>query len=215
MRKHLKKQLIFVIPAIIAFTTIQGQNAPAKQVLGITISNMDLSVKPNEDFYRFVNGSWLKNTQIPSDKTRWGTYDELRQKTDIDALNILKEAAKNPKYLSNTDEGKAVNLYKSILDSVGRDKKGLSPLKPYLAKINAVKNVKDLQKLLVEMEPIGGIGFMGVGIDGDAKNSNRNVIYVAPGNVGLPDRDYYVSEDKDSKEKEKNTFCMWLECCSF
>jgi len=203
MRKHLKKQLIFVIPAIIAFTTIQGQNAPAKQVLGITISNMDLSVKPNEDFYRFVNGSWLKNTQIPSDKTRWGTYDELRQKTDIDALNILKEAAKNPKYLSNTDEGKAVNLYKSILDSVGRDKKGLSPLKPYLAKINAVKNVKDLQKLLVEMEPIGGIGFMGVGIDGDAKNSNRNVIYVAPGNVGLPDRDYYVSEDKDSKEKRE------------
>jgi putative endopeptidase len=203
MKIHLRKQLIFIIPAIIGFTTSNAQNVPAKQIPGITVSNMDLSVKPSEDFYHFVNGSWLKNTEIPSDKTRWGTYDELRQKTDIDVLNILKEAATNPKYQSNTDQGKAINLYKSILDTVARNKQGLSPLKPYLTKINAVKTIKDLQALLVEMEPIGGIGFVSVGIGGDAKNSNRNVIYVGPGSLGLPDRDYYVSDDKDSKEKRE------------
>lgn len=201
MKIHFKKQLFFVIPAIIAFTTINAQNAPVKKEPGINVSYMDKSVKPNDDFFRFVNGTWLDKTKIPSDKTTWGSFNELRQNTDKDALAILNEAATNPKYKSNTDQGKAVNLYKSILDTVARNKKGLSPLKPYLSKINGVKNVKDLQALLIEMEPIGGIGFFGVGIGADAKNSNRNVINIEPGSLGLPDKDYYVSEDKDSKEK--------------
>lgn len=201
MKLNLKKQLIFVIPAIIGCATINAQDTSEKQEPGINVFNMDKKVKPSDDFFRFVNGSWLDKTEIPADKTTWGSFTELRLKTDKDALEILAEAATNPKYKSNTDQGKAVNLYKTIMDTVGRNKQGLSPLKPYLAKINAVKNTKDLQALLIEMDPIGGIGFFGVGIGSDAKNSNRNVISVGPGSVGLPDRDYYVSDDKDSKEK--------------
>ena len=201
MKLLMTKRLFFVITALIGCTTLQAQTTTVKQESGINISNMDLNVKPSEDFYQFVNGSWLKNTEIPADRTSWGSFNELRKKTDKDALEILNEAATNSKYKSNTDQGKAVNLYKSILDTVGRNQKGLSPLKPYLAKINAVKNVKDLQTLLSEMEPIGGIGFFGFGIGSDAKNSNRNVIYLGPGSLGLPDRDYYISDDKDSKEK--------------
>ncbi|TDD99467.1 M13 family metallopeptidase [Flavobacterium cellulosilyticum] len=203
MKIVLKKQLVNVIPALFAFTSIYSQNAIDKQVPGITISNMDLKVKPNDDFFRFVNGSWLDNTEIPADKTTWGSFNELRQNTDKDALIILKAAANNPIYKSNTDQGKAVALYNTIMDTVGRNKKGLSPLKPYLAKINAIKNVTDLEALLNEMEPIGSIGFLGVGISADAKDSNKNVIYISPGGLGLPDRDYYVSDDKDSKEKRE------------
>ena len=168
---------------------------------GIDTSLMDKSVSPKDDFFKFVNGTWLKNTEIPADKTRWGSFDELRQRTDKDALAILNEAANNPKYQSNTDQGKAINLYKSIMDTVSRNKQGINPIKPYLAKIDAVKNTKDLQKLMIEMEPIGGIGFMGVGVGTDSKNSNRNIVNVGLGSLGLPDRDYYVSEDADSKEK--------------
>lgn len=203
MKVHLKRQLFFVIPAIIGFTTIQAQDVYVKKEPGINVSNMDKKIKPNDNFFKFVNGSWLDKTEIPADKTTWGSFNELRLKTDKDALEILAEAAKNPKYKSNTDQGKAVNLYKTILDTVGRNKLGLSPLKPYLAKINAVKNVKDLQTLLIEMDPIGGIGFFGFGVGADAKNSNRNVVSVGPGGLGLPDRDYYVSDDKDSKEKRE------------
>ncbi len=201
MKVHLKKQLIFVIPTIIGFTSINAQNAPKVQEPGINVSYMDKKVKPNDDFFRFVNGSWLDKTEIPSDMTTWGSFHELRQKTDKDALGILTEAAKNTKYKSNTDQGKAINLYKTIMDTVGRNKQGISPLKPYLAKINAIKNIKDLQAFLIEMDPAGGIGFFGFGIGADAKNSNRNVVSVGPGSLGLPDRDYYVSDDKDSKEK--------------
>jgi putative endopeptidase len=203
MKTHLKTALIFVIPTFIAVTTIQAQDQTFKKEPGINVSYMDLKVKPSDNFYRFVNGSWLDNTEIPADKTTWGSFNELRQKTDKDALDILKEAAKNPIYKSNTDQGKAINLYKTIMDTVVRNKQGLVPLKPYLAKINAVKNTKDLQALMIEMDPIGGIGFFGFGIDADAKNSNRNVISVGPGGLGLPDRDYYVSDDKDSKEKRE------------
>jgi predicted metalloendopeptidase len=92
-------------------------------------------------------------------------------------------------------------MYKAAMDTVARNKQGITPIKPYLAKINSVKNVQDIQKLLVEMEPVGGIGFFGAGVGTDSKNSNRNVINVGLGSLGLPDRDYYVSEDADSKEK--------------
>ncbi len=202
MKLHFKKQLVFVIPVVLGFTICHSQTQ-VKPEPGISISNMDKNSQPGDNFFRFVNGAWLDKTEIPSDKTSWGSFNELRKKTDIDALSILKDASSNPKYKSNTDQGKAVNLYKTIMDTIGRDKKGLSPLKPYLAKINAIKNVKDLQALLIEMEPIGGIGFFGVGVGSDDKHSNRNIVQVDPGSLGLPDRDYYVSEDKDSKEKRE------------
>jgi putative endopeptidase len=170
---------------------------------GINLDLMDKSVRPQDDFFNFVNGTWNKNTQIPADKTRWGSFDELRQNTDKDALEILADAIKNPKYNSKTDQGKAISMYKAVMDTVGRNKQGINPLKPYLAKINAVTNLKELQKLLADMEPIGGIGFIGIGVGADEKNSNVNAVSLYPGSLGLPDKDYYNSDDKDSKEKRE------------
>lgn len=203
MKNQTVMKIITISKIVLAvFITINALQVNAQQKTpGIDSSLMDKSVSPKDNFFQFVNGTWLKNTEIPADKTRWGSFDELRQRTDKDALAILNEASNNPSYKSNTDQGKAINLYKTIMDTVSRNKQGINPLKPYLAKINAVKNSKDLQKLLVEMEPLGGIGFFGAGVGTDSKNSNRNVINVGLGSLGLPDRDYYVSEDADSKEK--------------
>lgn len=194
------KKLFFALPLLTV--CVGGVQAQISEP-GINVSYMDKSVRPNDDFFRYVNGTWIANTEIPADRTRWGSFDALRQRTDADALDILSRATNNPKYKSSTDQGKAINLYKTILDTVSRDKQGIAPLKPYLAKINAVKNLNDLQKLMIEMEPEGGIGFFGVGVGADAKNSNRNVVYVGPGSLGLPDRDYYISDDADSKEKRE------------
>ncbi|NBW27346.1 MAG: M13 family peptidase [Flavobacteriaceae bacterium] len=203
MNLNFNKTLFYVIPALIVLS-VNAQNETPQKNPGINVSYMDKSVKPSDDFFKFVNGTWLKNTEIPADKTRWGSFDELRQNTDKDALAILKEASKNPKYKSNTDQGKAIIMYKAAMDTLARNKQGIAPLAPYLAKINAVKNIKDLQKLMMETEAQGGgVGFFGIGIGADEKNSNRNVVSVGPGSLGLPDRDYYVSEDKDSKEKRE------------
>ena len=193
----LSKTLLTAVVFTSAFQINAQQKTP-----GINLSLMDKTVSPKNDFFKFVNGTWLKNTEIPADKTRWGSFDELRQNTDKDALAILKEAAKNPKYGSTTDQGKAINMYKAAMDTVARNKHGIDPIRPYLAKIDAVKNMVDLQKLMMQEESKGGgVGFFGVGIGADDKNSNRNVVSLGPGGLGLPDRDYYVAEDKDSKEK--------------
>ncbi len=182
---------------------------------GINLNFMDKSVKPSDNFFRYVNGTWLDQTDIPADRTRWGSFDELREKTDKDMMLILKEALNNPTYTAETDQGKALNLYRTIMDTVTRNKQGIKPLKPYLEKINAVKNVADLKKLLIEMESQGGVGFFGVGVGTDAKNSNRNVVNVGLGSLGLPDRDYYVSEDKDSKEKREKYHAHIIKMMSY
>jgi putative endopeptidase len=201
IKKTTTKFVFFIALGILA---ANSNDAQAQKKPGINLDLMDKSVKPSDDFFKFVNGTWLKNNPIPADKTRWGSFDELRQNTDKDALAILKEAGNNPKYKSSTDQGKAISMYKTAMDTVARNKYGIEPLKPYLKKINAVKNIKDLQKLMMETEARGGgVGFFGVGVGADDKNSNKNSVSVGPGSVGLPDRDYYVSDEKDSKEKRE------------
>lgn len=202
MRIHFHKPLLLIIPMLIGFQTIQAQDS-AKKKPGINVADMDKKVKPSDDFYRFVNGTWLDKTVIPNDKTAWGTSEELYENTNKDVAKILKEAINNPKYKANTDEGKAINLYKSIMDTVSRNQQGINPLKPYLAKIDAIKNTQDLQNVIITMEPIGGIGFFSTYIGADDKDSNKNSVNIGPGSVGLPDREYYIADDKDSKEKRE------------
>ncbi|WP_205597617.1 M13 family metallopeptidase [Flavobacterium columnare] len=174
----------------------------AQEKPGINLNYMDKNVKPGDDFFRYVNGAWYDKTEIPADKTRWGSFDELRFNTDKDALAILKEAiSKNLD--AKSDQGKAVNVYKTYMDTITRNKRSIKPLQPYLAKINAIKNVQDLNKLITELTPEGGIGFYNAGVGPDAKDSNKNVVYISLGSLGLPDRDYYISDDKDSKEKRE------------
>ncbi len=196
----MKKNVSLSAIALFSLAVTQGF---AQQKPGINLNYMDKSVKPGDDFFRYVNGTWFDKTEIPGDKTRWGSFDELRQNTDKDALAILKEAASNKNLDPKSDQAKAVNVYKTYMDTISRNKLGIKPLKPYLAKIDAIKSIDDVNKLLIEMEPQGGLGFYGAGVGPDAKNSNRNVVYIGLGALGLPDRDYYVSDDKDSKEKRE------------
>lgn len=202
MKKQLTKPLFCAFSAMLSFTAIEAQTTAAKEP-GINVSYMNTKISPSQDFFQYVNGTWLNQTEIPSDRTTWGSFNELIKKTDKDVMSILKDASKNPKYKSDTDQGKAVNLFLTVLDTVGRNKAGINPLKPYLKKIDAIKNVADLQKFLVEMEPEGGSGFFGIYIGADEKNSSKNSVSLAVSQLGLPDKDYYTSEDKDSKEKRE------------
>ena len=188
----------FVAASLFALNQINAQQKNP----GINLDLMDKSVKPGDDFFRYVNGTWFDKTEIPADRTRWGSFDELRQNTDKDALAILKDAA-SKKLDPKSDQAKAVNVYKTYMDTISRNKLGIKPIKSTLAKIDAVKSIADLNKLIIEMQPQGGLGFYGIGVSPDAKNSNRNVVNIGLGSLGLPDRDYYVSEDADSKEKRE------------
>lgn len=195
------RQNISTALSILAFMAL-GQTQAQRTQPGIDTNLMDKKVKPGDDFFRYVNGTWYDRTEIPGDRVRWGSFDELRQNTDRDALAILKAAAAK-KQDPKSDQAKAVNIYNTYMDTVSRNALGINPIKATLSRIDAINSAEDLNKLLADMQPQGGLGFYGLGIGPDAKNSNRNVINIGTGRLGLPDRDYYVGTDADSKEKRE------------
>jgi putative endopeptidase len=205
MNKHILKGSLGFLFFSVALSSCKSTQEVAvkKETVGINVGYMDKTINPADDFNRYVNGAWLDKTEIPADRTRWGSFDELRKNTDDDVMAILKEAINDKTIDPNSNQAKAISLYKTVLDTVSRNKAGINPLKPYLAKINAVQNADQLVALLAEMEPEMGLGFFGSYIGADAKNSNKNVIYVGTGSLGLPDRDYYVSDAPDNKEKRE------------
>lgn len=180
-----------------------GVMANAQTSRGINLDYLDTSIKPGQDFFRYVNGKWLDTNPIPDDRTRWGSFDELRENTDKDVQAILDKAVASGKYPNGTDQNKAIDIYLTIMDTVARNKNGINPMKPFLAKIDAIKNIQDLQKYLIEMEQYGGAGFFGFRVGPDLKNSNMNVGNLGSGALGLPNRDYYVDQDADTKDKRE------------
>jgi putative endopeptidase len=201
--KKITNALIF---SALAATVVTGCKSDDKKMEvkeeshGINLAFMDTTMSPKEDFFRYVNGTWADSTEIPDDHTTWGSFNELRRNTDEDALALLEKASKNKELDAKSDQAKAVFLYQSIMDTVARNEKGVTPLTPYLEKIAAIQNKEDLQAFLTEMQQYGGAGFFGFTVRADAKDSNSNAAYIYPAGLGLPDRDYYVMEDSNSKE---------------
>ncbi len=171
-------------------------SAQTKQA-ALDLNYMDTSVRPQDDFYSYVNGTWMKTAKIPADKPSWGSFNQLRETTDNNSLllldNILKEK------FENGSEGQKIQaLYETYMDMNKRNADGLNPIKADLAKIDAIKNLSDLQKYLTEATRRGENAFYGWGVDGDLKNSKMNAVYLGDASFGLG-RDYY------QKESPKNT----------
>lgn len=170
---------------------------------GINVTYIDSTVRPQDDFYQFVNGGWLKTAEIPADRTRWGGFAILRKKTNQDVLDIIAKAQKSGKYADSTDEAKALFLYESVLDTVARNKAGLTPLQAALEKIASVQNVKDLQTVLAKNSSEIAAPFFGLSVFSDPNDSDINAAYIGTGSLGLPDRSYYVKDDENSKKVRK------------
>ncbi|MEL4308837.1 M13 family metallopeptidase [Joostella sp. CR20] len=204
MKLTLRQPIVYGLASVAILASCKTE--PKKDVAevvetpGINLEYMDTTVSPKNDFFRFVNGKWLDETEIPADKTTWGSFNELRENTDDDALAILNAAKNNPNLDKGSDQAKAVRMFESIMDTVARNEQGVAPLKPYLEKIDAINNIKDLQAYLTEMTPFMGATFFRFGVGADSKDSNKNVAALGSGRLGLPDRDYYIEDDADSKE---------------
>ena len=165
---------------------------------GIAIELMDKSVRPQDDFYNYVNGTWMKTAQIPADKASWGSFNELREKTDLNCLKILDNLLKET-YAKGTEGQKIQDIYATYMDMDKRNADGIAPIKGDLAKIDAIKTMADLQKYLVEATKTGDNPFYSWGVYADLKNSTDNAVYMGDVNLGLG-RDYY---QKDNEENTK------------
>ena len=165
---------------------------------GISIEFMDKSVRPQDDFYNYVNGGWMKTAVIPADKSSWGSFNELREKTDENSLSILKNIL-TEKYEKGTEGQKIQDLYATYMDMDKRNADGINPIKEDLAKIDAIKNMKDLQKYLIEAVKEENNPLFDWGISGDLKNSKMNVVYLSSASLGLG-KDYYQKENEDNRK---------------
>jgi len=165
---------------------------------GINLADMDMSVNPKDDFYNFVNGTWMKENEIPDDETRWGGFNILRKQTAENVLDIMTRAKESHKYGPETDQGKAVLIYESTLDTIARNELGITPILLVLEKIENMESVADFQKLISEDAVEVSQPFVGLRVFSNPNNSHMNIAYLAPGGLGLPDRDFYTNEDDES-----------------
>lgn len=181
----------------------RGTEAPAEQKAlagGIDLASFDTSVRPQDDLFRHVNGGWLAKTAIPPDKASYGTFDALIDKAQEDLRAIAEEAAKTPDKAPGSDLQKIGDFYESFMDEAAVDALGDRPIQTELAAIDAIKTKSDLARYFARAFKLNLINPLVGGVDGDAGEPGRNILYVFQGGLGLPDRDYYLKDDPKLKE---------------
>ncbi|NGM61903.1 M13 family metallopeptidase [Sphingobacterium sp. SGG-5] len=164
----------------------------------VNLEFMDKSVRPQNDFYNYVNGTWMKTVQIPADKARWGSFDELRESTDIAALAILQESL-TKSFRKGEDGQKIGDLYKSFVDFDTRNTLGLAPIQGQLTDLEQVHNLAELYDYFIKYGKEGGNPFFGGYVYAHMKNSSMNAVYLGGGNLGLG-RSYYQKEDEKNRQ---------------
>ena len=159
--------------------------------------NMDTTVKPNDDFFQYANGGWLKKNPIPAAYSSWGignvAEEDLRNK-----IKTINEEALKANATSGTSTQKIGDFYFSGMDTVDIEKQGLAPLKPELDKIDAIKDINGLLDEFAHLKTIGVRTPIGAYVGQDAKNSSKMMLQLDQSGIGLPNRDYYFNKDEHS-----------------
>ena len=166
--------------------------------VGVTLANLDRSVAPCDDFFRFANGNWMKNNPIPASETGWGSFNQLRDRNRGVARRILEKAAADRTAKPGSNMQKVGDFYAAAMDSVAVEKAGLKYLQPRLNQISAIQDVAGVQAYLANPKNIGK-GWYGFGVGQDGKNSSVYAVQLRQGGLTLPNRDYYLKEDARSK----------------
>jgi len=174
-----------------------GGKPNPKDTKYIDKANMDLSVKPGDNFYLYANGNWIKNNPIPASKTRWGSFDVLREESLQRLRSLLEDAAAN----TQKDRTTALigNLYASGMDSAAIEAKGIQPIKADLDKIASLQDIQGVIDEIATLRTTGlGNPLFSLYISQDRKNVDKYITMISQGGTTLPDRDYYLKNDARS-----------------
>ena len=189
---------------LIALASAQSQSQPTRRsttthadsVPGILLSNMDVTVRPGQDFYRYVNGGWTAVTNIPTDQARWSAHDSVRAQVSLDLLTAIAQA-QPADYPVGSDVHKALLFFRSAMDTAARNRAGINPLQPVLNKIANVGSLEALQALLATDATVTN-PFFNLAVDPSLNHSLVNAAYVAPGSLQLP-QNYYMNQDHKTR----------------
>jgi putative endopeptidase len=162
-------------------------------ISGIALSNIDRSVRPQDDLYQHVNGAWLKDTTIPDDRPLEGTFTALRDGSELAVKDIIEEAAAKGSEASGI-ERKIGDLYSSFMDEAAVEAKGLDPIRGRLAEVFATASISELLALAGRFFRADVSGLFYIYPAPDAGNPDRVLLYTGQGGLGLPDESYYREE---------------------
>ncbi|MBI1213096.1 MAG: hypothetical protein GC190_16655 [Alphaproteobacteria bacterium] len=186
-----------VAAASIAFALQSSVAAPGGKPeigsWGFDLAGMDRSVKPGDDFFRYAGGTWMKNTQIPAERTRWGSFDMLAAQSEQDVKDLVQQVSSHAQAPGSIEQ-KVADFYSSYMDTKGIEAAGLKPFQGDLSRIAGLKTMDDVAALIGDPAFAGDAPFLwGVGLDD--KNPDRYSIDIVQSGLGLPDRDYYLKDD--------------------
>ncbi len=198
-KNHLKILLFGAASLYAVQASAQFDPSGARKTPFIDKTNMNLSVKPGNDFYEYANGTWLKNNPVPAKETRWGSFNELRDFNINAVKSILNEAAGNKSAATGSIEKRVGDFYAAAMDSAAIDKLGYKPIKADLKRAGKVKNVQDVLNEAAYLRTVGYSSPMfGFYVGQDRKNVENMVPQLSQGGTTLPDRDYYLKNDARS-----------------
>lgn len=185
-----------------ATTPASSTTAQRYGTWGVDLEGMDRSVKPGDDFFKYVNGKWAATTQIPADKTGYGAFAVLGDLSEARVHTLLDRWAADKSLKPGSDEAKVAMVYRTYLDEATVEKLDAKPIQPYLDAVKKAKTHEDMARSMGGAARGFGSSFFGANIGDDAKNPDKNVLYISQGGLGLADREFYLRDNfKPQKER--------------
>ncbi len=202
MMKKITMMAALAVGALAADAQMPVVVDTASAVHGVNRADMDLSARPGDDFYQYAGGGWLKANPMKPEYASYGVFNDLAE-TNRKQIRELFENLSKEKHAFGTVGQKVADLYNLAMDSTRLNKEGAAPLQADLAKVKAFTKKADFTSFIAYQHMHLANPFFGIGVDADLKNSDMNVMWLSAGTSGLPDRDYYLNTDADSKKKQE------------
>ena len=175
-----------------------------KKDWGFDTRNIDRSVRPQDDFFKYANGGWFKRTQMPAEESRWGTFLILRKRTELEVKRIV-ESLMGKRAVRGSEDQQIRDFYRSGMDMERRNALGAKPLMPYLRRIAALEDRRGLAELIPRLHRDGIDVLWSAMVGEDEKDADWNILHLAQGGLGLPERDYYLVR-KPEQERVRRAY---------
>ena len=195
------KKLLLATAVLLTATGHYNSMAQTTVKKFIDPANMDLSVKPGNDFYLYASGTWIKNNPVPAKETRWGSFNQLRDFNINAVKDVLEKAVEDKKAAPGSVTKRVADFYQAGMDSSSIEKRGFTPIQPELNKIAAISNETTLLKTMASLRVSGaGSPLYGFFVGQDRKNVELMIPQLSQGGTTLPDRDYYLKSEGPNKK---------------